>query len=99
MDDPIVAAGERQSVPEPERKELLGVAEFLERGHPAELLPGPQREKWIRHAEAYVADQGKPPDGRTRVREVWLQNTYRPAFQRFTPLKGKDYSADAEDFG
>ena len=100
MDDPLVAAEERTSVPEPQRKELLGVKEFLERGHPAEILPGPQREKWTRHAEAYVADQSNPPDGRTRVREVWLQNNYRPAYQKFTQLKGKDYGAvDAEDFG
>ena len=89
-----------ESVPEPQRRELLDQSAFLERGHPGEILPGPQLEKLKRQAEAYVADQSNPPDGRVRVREVWLQGIYRPAYQPFTQLPGKDYGAvDADGFG
>lgn len=74
-----------ESVPEPQRRELLSSSEFLERGHPGEVLPGPQLERLKRAAEDYVRDANNPPDGRTRVRTVWLQNSYMPAYQRFTP--------------
>ena len=43
-----------------------------------------------------MRDQSNPPDGRVRVREVWLQNIYRPSYQRFTPRPRPE---DAEAFG
>lgn len=71
------------------------MAGVLERGSPHEFLPKSRElELYIRAAEKYVRDQGNPPDGRTRVREVWLQGQYQPAYQRITPRK-----PDADDFG
>jgi hypothetical protein len=73
---------------------------MLERGSPHEFLPKSRElELMQRAAEKYVRDNSMPPDGRTRVREVWLQGRYRPAYQRFTPRPGKDPVAVADDFG
>lgn len=88
------SVAEPGSVPEPAEKPLISEAEFLERGHPGEILPGRQLDRMKEKAERYVADQSMPPDGRERVRKVWLQGRYMPAYQRFTPR-----AVSADDFG
>jgi hypothetical protein len=95
------AAPERESIPEPIPSPFkMSVAEQLERGHPGEFLPGSRElELMKRAAEKYLADQSMPPDGRQRVRAVWLQNRYVPAYQRFTPRKREEPAVTADDFG
>ena len=73
---------------------VLPTDELLEKGHPGEILPGRQRERLTDAARAYVKDKSKDPAARARVQSVWLDDTYRPAYQKFTPRPGKEH-----DFG
>lgn len=95
--DEAAPVEERDSIPEPSSKPLLSELEFLERGHPGEILPGKPLDRMRQRAEAYVRDQSNPPDARVRVREVWLQGRYRPSYQHFTPRPDKDPGLIEED--
>lgn len=85
----------RAPQPEPEIRERdvmgtiqLTVVQLLERGGPWEILPG-SLPRLTRAAEAYLADAARPPDGRQRVREVWLQGAYRPAYLGASAPRGE----------
>lgn len=64
-----------------------GTRVVLERGDPWEILPS-DMPHFRAHAEAYCASTETDPEGRARVRAVWLEGKRRPAWQKFTPVKG-----------
>jgi hypothetical protein len=57
----------------------ISVRDLLLIGHPGELLPADQ--PWARsEAQRFIADQSQPETARRRVLEVWIEGTYRPAW-------------------
>lgn len=56
----------------------------LETGGWWEVLPD-DMEHFMRHARSYVASKSENPEAQARVKAVWLNHEYRPAWQRRGP--------------
>lgn len=60
----------------------------LETGGWWEVLPS-DMEHFEAHASAYVASSDTNPEARDRVRKVWLEHQYAPAWREFREIKHK----------
>lgn len=59
----------------------------LETGGWWEVLPE-DYDHFERHARAYVASDKVDPEAKERVRAVWLERLYRPAWRKFEEVRG-----------
>lgn len=68
--------------PEPAHDEpifMLSKEQFIERGGPWEVLPR-NLGRWVATARQYLENPSNPEGARVRVRDVWLEGKYRPAW-------------------
>lgn len=59
----------------------------LETGGWWEVLPSDMHH-FEAHARAYVASNKVDPEAKERVRAVWLQHQFRPAWRKFEEVRG-----------
>ncbi len=52
------------------------------------LTPG-EVEFYRKHADAYIRSESTHPDARERVRKVWIENQYAPAWHAHSEIRGK----------
>lgn len=67
-----------------ETEPWLKTRAVLELGGWWEVLPSDMNH-FMSHARAYVASDKVDPAAKERVRRVWLEHHYAPAWHKFTP--------------
>jgi hypothetical protein len=77
--DELSAEERRQVAWDKAQQQAMPLRPHLESGGPWDTLPD-QLDNLTRAARRYVARADFPEDARQRVREVWLEGKYRPAW-------------------